>query len=89
MENQNDQRLGALAGKLASIREVTNDIYAHASDQGMIDSAANSFGQMLGSLRSTGSRLARAAQSGHPVMKTALLAVGVIIVVYLLVHFFW
>lgn len=89
MENQNDQRLSALAGKLSSIREVTNDIYTHASDQGMLDSATNSFSQMLGSIKSSGSRLARAAQSGHPVIKTVGLAISIIFIVYLLVHFFW
>lgn len=87
MEEQNDQRLHDLAGKLSTIRQVTKDIYTQASDQGFIDSATETFTSVLGSVRGGAARLTRAAQAGHPVFKVAALALGIIFLVYFLSHF--
>lgn len=89
MESQSDLRLQDLAGKLSSIRQVTNDIYAQASDHGMIDAATDSFGSAMGSIKSGALRLTRAAQAGHPVFKVAGMALGVIFLFYFLFHFFY
>lgn len=88
MEHQNDDRLHDLAGKLASIRQVTNDIYTSASDHSIIDSATETFGGMLGSVRSSGARLARAARAGHPVFKTVGMALAIILLIYMLLSYF-
>lgn len=88
MEQQNDARLHDLASKLSSIRQVTNDIYAQASDHGVLDTATNTFGSMMTSIRGGAGRLTRAAQAGHPIFKTAGMALVVIFLVYFLLHFF-
>ena len=89
MEHQNDQRLNELAGKLASIRQVTNDIYTQAADHSIIDSATETFGSMLATVRSSCTRLMRAARAGHPIFKTVGLALAVILGFYIIVHYFW
>lgn len=88
MEQRNDDRLHDLAGKLASIRQVTNDIYTQASDHSIIDSATETFGSMLGSVRSSGARLVRAARAGHPVFKTVGMALAIILLIYMLFNYF-
>jgi len=89
MEQQNDQRLQDLAGKLSSIRQVTNDIYAQASDHGILDTATDTFGSMMTSIRGGAGRLTRAAQAGHPIFKTAGMVLVAIFLVYILIKFFF
>lgn len=89
MEQQNDDRLHDLAGKLASIRQVTTDIYEHASDHSVIDTATETFNSMAGQIRSSSARVTRAVRAGHPVVKTAAIAVAVVVGIYIVVHMFY
>lgn len=88
MEQHNEDRLHDLAGKLASIRQVTNDIYTQASDHSIIESATETFGSMLGSVRSSGARLVRAARAGHPVFRTVGMALAIVLLFYVLYNYF-
>lgn len=89
MEQENDRRLHALAGKLANIRQVTNDIHLQASDYSFIDGASESFSNMVGSLRGSSARLVRAARAGHPIFKTSAIVLAIIFVVYLIAKMLW
>lgn len=88
MESQNDARLNELAGTLRSIRGVTEDIYAQASDSSVIDSATSTFSSLFGSVRSSASKLGQAAKAGHPVFKLAAIILAAILVFFLVFRVF-
>ncbi|GMM51454.1 Sft1 protein [Starmerella bacillaris] len=88
MESQNDQRLNDLANTLQSIRHVTNDLYAQASDSSLIDSANNTFGSLYISVKGSVSRLGRAAAAGHPIFKLAGIILIIIFVFYIALKLF-
>ncbi|CDO52191.1 similar to Saccharomyces cerevisiae YKL006C-A SFT1 Intra-Golgi v-SNARE, required for transport of proteins between an early and a later Golgi compartment [Geotrichum candidum] len=81
-EEQNDRRLQELSTKISLLRNVTNDIYAEAQDQSYIDSAQESMNKLFTSVKTSSGRLLRSAKAGHPVFKTAGLAIFIILLLY-------
>ncbi|CAN6659393.1 protein transport protein Sft1p [Trichomonascus vanleenenianus] len=87
-EEQNESRLNDLASKITALRNVTNDIHAHASDYSLIDSTADTMSNMLSSVKTTSARLTRSVRAGHPVFKTVGLALLLFFLMYTIVKLF-
>ncbi|ODQ65621.1 hypothetical protein NADFUDRAFT_50906 [Nadsonia fulvescens var. elongata DSM 6958] len=87
-EEQNNHRLEELASKLSSLRNVTNDIHARASDYSMIDQASDSMSELMTSVKGSAVKLTRSIQAGHPIMKMVGLALAIFFLFYMLYKFF-
>ena len=87
-ERQNNDHLAALASKVSALRGVTIDIYDNARDQGVIDSANDTFSSFSTSLRGSAGRLTRMAGQGNKVavMKLAGIIIAVVIVAWYLLR---
>nr|OQO23534.1 hypothetical protein B0A51_09798 [Rachicladosporium sp. CCFEE 5018] len=82
LERQNNDSLSALSSKVSALRSVTNDIYANARDQGVIDSTSETFSTMTTSMKGSARRLGVMARNGD---KVAVMKVAGIIVVSVVV----
>jgi len=83
-ESQNNALLSELSSKVSALRGVTIDIYDNARDQGMIDSANDTFSSFSSSLKGSAGRLTRMAGQGNKVaiFKLAGILVAVVVVVW-------
>ncbi|KAL9116643.1 MAG: hypothetical protein Q9187_006832 [Circinaria calcarea] len=90
-ESQNNSRLSELSSKVSALRGVTVDIYDNARNQDVIDSSNEVFSSLSTSLKSSAGRLGRMAQQGNKVaiLKLAGGIVGVVIVLWWILGFFW
>jgi len=70
---------------------VTVDIYDNARDQGVIDSISETFSTMGTSLKGSARRLGVMASQGNKVavLKLAGMVVGVVVVGYWVLSWFW
>ncbi|KAG5366910.1 Protein transport protein [Yarrowia sp. B02] len=86
-EEQNNTRLEELASKISSLRSVTNDIHAQASDYSLIDSTTDTVGNMMSSVRGSASKLGRSLKAGHPIWRTVGIALAIILLLWFLFKF--
>lgn len=64
-EEQNNTRLEELASKISSLRSVTNDIHAQASDYSLIDSTVSMVGRKTLMRFSCGDAQMESVMEGH------------------------
>ncbi|MCJ1245295.1 hypothetical protein MMC30_002499 [Trapelia coarctata] len=90
-ERQNNSRLEELSSKVSALRGVTVDIYDNARSQDVIDSSNEVFSNLSTSLKGSAGRLGRMASQGNKVaiLKLAGGIIGVVVVLYWLLGFFW
>ncbi|MCJ1253480.1 hypothetical protein MMC24_001292 [Lignoscripta atroalba] len=90
-ERQNNSRLDELSSKVSALRGVTVDIYDNARSQDVIDNSTEVFSNLSTSIKGSAGRLGRMAQSGNKVaiLKLAGMIVGVVVVLYWILSFFW
>ena len=92
MQNrQNNDSLAALSSKVSALRSVTIDIYDNARDHQVIESTSETFSSMAGNLRGSAKRLGVMAGRGDKVavLKVAGIVVGVVVLLYWILSWFW
>src|ERR1700754_1185953 len=91
IESQNNDALSALSSKITALRGVTVDIYDQARNHDLIDQNTDAFTSFGNNLRGSAGRLTRMAQSGNKVaiLKLSCILVGVIILLYWVLGFFF
>lgn len=91
LQRQNNDALSALSAKVTQLRSVTVDIYDNARDQGIIDSTNETFSNMLTGVQGSARRLGTMAAQGNKVavLKLAGIIVGVVVVLWWLLSWFW
>ncbi|KAK9478854.1 hypothetical protein V1514DRAFT_351941 [Lipomyces japonicus] len=82
-EAQNDSRLDDLASKLSSLRQVTTDIHAQASDNSFVQASSEAFSNLTSSIRHSSSRLARSAGVSYPIYKSVFFILAAVLFIYL------
>ncbi|QLL30617.1 hypothetical protein HG536_0A04350 [Torulaspora globosa] len=89
IENRNDQKLESLAGKLATFRNINQEIGDEAAaDSSVINQISNSFDSMVNNVRNSSSRLTRSMNAGNNVWRMVGLALLLFFIVYTLFKLF-
>ncbi|CCH59374.1 hypothetical protein TBLA_0B05450 [Henningerozyma blattae CBS 6284] len=89
IESRNDQKLDSLANKLATFRNINQEINSQATqDNSMIDQLSNSFDSLFNNLKNTSHRLTRSMQSGKGIWKMTGLALLLFFILYHLLKLF-
>ncbi|CCE62550.1 hypothetical protein TPHA_0C04000 [Tetrapisispora phaffii CBS 4417] len=89
LEGRNDQQLESLANKLATFRNINQEIGDQAvNDNSLINSLSNSFDSMLNNLKHTSGRLTRSLKSGSNIWRMVGLALLTFFILYNLYKFF-
>ncbi|KAI9726685.1 MAG: hypothetical protein M1834_008950 [Cirrosporium novae-zelandiae] len=90
-ERQNNSRLDELASKVSALRGVTVDIYDNARNQEVLDNTNEVFSNLGTSIRGSAGRLGRMARQGNSVaiLKLAAIIVGVVMVLYYTLGYFF
>jgi len=90
-ERQNNSRLDELSSKVSALRHVTVDIYDNARSQEIIDSSNEVFSNLSTSIKGSAGRLGRMAQAGNKVaiLKLAGMIVGIVVLLWWILSFFW
>ncbi|KAL4965214.1 SNARE domain- containing protein [Aspergillus stella-maris] len=86
-EQQNDNLLNSLSGKVSALKSVTIDIYDNARDQDTLDHSNQVFSSLSTGLKGSASRLTRMAKQGDTVavLKVAGIVVGTGILLWLII----
>ena len=86
---QNDQRLNSLANKLATFRNINQDINDQAvNDTTLLSQISNSFDSLSNNIRNTSHRLTRTLNAGNNIWKMVGLALLIFFIVYNLFKLF-
>ncbi|CCD27438.1 Sft1p NDAI_0K02470 [Naumovozyma dairenensis CBS 421] len=89
IENDNDQKLNTLANKLATFRNINQEINDQAvADNSLINSISNSFGALANNIKNSSQRLTRTMNSGNNIWKMIGLALLIFFIIYNLSKFF-
>ncbi|OJJ05507.1 hypothetical protein ASPVEDRAFT_138892 [Aspergillus versicolor CBS 583.65] len=85
-EQQNNELLNSLSGKVSALKNVTIDIYDNARDQETLDHSSQVFSSLSTGLTGSASRLTRMARQGDTVavLKIAGIVVGAGILLWLI-----
>ncbi|KAL4911488.1 hypothetical protein BDW74DRAFT_172948 [Aspergillus multicolor] len=78
-EQQNNDLLNSLSGKVSALKNVTIDIYDNARDQDTLDHSNQVFSSLSTNLKGSASRLTRMARQGDTV--AVLKVAGIVICV--------
>lgn len=86
---QNDQKLNSLANKLATFRNINQDINDQAvNDTSLLNQISNSFDSLSNNIRNTSHRLTRTLNAGNNIWKMVGLALLIFFIVYNLFKLF-
>ncbi|CCK68325.1 Sft1p KNAG_0A06690 [Huiozyma naganishii CBS 8797] len=89
VESNNDERLNSLANKLATFRNINEDINEQAvNDSSLVDQISNTFGSLSNNIRNSSSRLTRTMGMGNSIWKMVGLALLLFFIVYNLYKLF-
>ncbi|SMN18883.1 similar to Saccharomyces cerevisiae YKL006C-A SFT1 Intra-Golgi v-SNARE, required for transport of proteins between an early and a later Golgi compartment [Maudiozyma saulgeensis] len=89
LENDNDQKLNTLANKLATFRNINEDINSQAvNDNALLGQISNSFDSLANNIRNTSHRLTRTLNAGNNIWKMVGLALLIFFIVYNLFKLF-
>jgi len=89
LEQQNDDRLNDLHGKIKALHAVTLDIHNDSRQQhSLIDNTTNTFDTFRSNLSNSATRLTRSIQSGQGQGRAILYGVGAVVVLFLLWRMF-
>ncbi|BCS27339.1 SNARE domain- containing protein [Aspergillus puulaauensis] len=85
-EQQNNELLNSLSGKVSALKNVTIDIYDNARDQETIDHSSQVFSSLSTGIKGSASRLTRMAKQGDTVavLKIAGIVIGAGILLWLI-----
>ncbi|CCF57982.1 hypothetical protein KAFR_0D03340 [Kazachstania africana CBS 2517] len=89
IEGNNDQKLNNLANKLATFRNINQDINDQAVDQNsVINQISNSFDALSNNIRNSSTRLTRSLQVGNNIWRMVGLALLSFFIVYNILKLF-
>ncbi|CCC67123.1 hypothetical protein NCAS_0A05650 [Naumovozyma castellii] len=89
VESSNDQKLNTLANKLATFRNINQDINDQAvQDNSLVGQISNSFDALANNIKNTSQRLTRTMSSGNSIWKMTGLALVIFFIIYNLMKFF-
>ncbi|CAB4257165.1 similar to Saccharomyces cerevisiae YKL006C-A SFT1 Intra-Golgi v-SNARE, required for transport of proteins between an early and a later Golgi compartment [Maudiozyma barnettii] len=89
LENDNDQKLNTLANKLATFRNINEDINNQAvNDNALLSHISNSFDSLANNIRNTSHRLTRTLNAGNNIWKMVGLALLIFFIIYNLFKLF-
>lgn len=85
IENRNDQKLDTLANKLATFRNINQEIGDQAvNDSSVMSQISNSFDSMFNNVRNSSQRLTRSMNAGSHIWRMVGLALLLFFIVYTL-----
>ncbi|KAL3460998.1 hypothetical protein BJX64DRAFT_261878 [Aspergillus heterothallicus] len=85
-EQQNNELLNSLSGKVSALKNVTIDIYDNARDQDPLDQSSQVFSSLSTNLKGSANRLTRMARQGDTVavLKVAGIVIGAGVLLWLI-----
>ena len=87
---QNDQKLNILANKLATFRNINQEIGDQAAnDSAVLNQISNSFDSLSNNIRNASHRLRRTMQAGNGIWRMVGLALLIFFVLYTVYKLFW
>ncbi|EDO16838.1 hypothetical protein Kpol_1056p39 [Vanderwaltozyma polyspora DSM 70294] len=89
LESRNDERLESLANKLATFKNINQEIGDQAiNDNSLMNQLSNSFDSMLNNVRNTSGRLTRSMRAGNNIWRMVGISLVLFFIVYNLYKFF-
>ncbi|EPX74957.1 SNARE Sft1 [Schizosaccharomyces octosporus yFS286] len=84
MNDSNERRLETLSGQISSLKNVTYDIYARASDHSHIDRANEGFSSLTDSVKRTTNGFYRVVRNAgrRSILTSVLAIVGSVLIFY-------